>query len=61
MGYFISKQTNNTSLYVDEIIADTLADLADIDTSSFSPGTIVLVLEDTSVHMLNTQKEWKQL
>ena len=61
MGYFTTKQTDATTPYVAELIADTEADLADINTSNFSAGTICIVIENSSVYMLNTEKTWKPL
>ena len=61
MGYFVTKQTDATTTYVSELIADTKGDLADINTSNFAVGTICIVIEDSSVYILDTNKEWKPL
>ena len=59
--YFITKQADKTTQYINELIADTMEDLSSINVSNMRPGSICLVIEPTSVYILNTEKEWKQL
>ena len=59
--YFITKQSDKTTQYVNELIADTVDDLQNINVNTMRPGTTCLVIEPTSVYILNTEKQWKQL
>ena len=59
--YAITKQADKTQTYVQELIADTTADIDSIPTTGLKPGSTVIVLEDSTVYMLNTEKEWKKL
>lgn len=54
----ISKSNPNG---VNEYIADTLADKDEMQTNSLSMGSSVLVLENGSVFMLTSSKEWKEI
>lgn len=58
MGYSITKQNDNASYNVTELIVDAEAELSSIDISSFGPGSTAICLDTKSVYMLNTQKEW---
>ena len=48
-----------------EIVADTLADIEDLQTETatayYSPGSNCIVLEDSSVWMLGNDKVWHEL
>ena len=63
MGYSVYDRGGiNTAPYVATLVADTTDDLELIPKDVYSAGTAVLVLEDSSVHMLNTARtEWVQL
>lgn len=52
--YAITKQADKTQTYVQELIADTAADVDTIPTTGLKPGSTVIVLEDSTVYMLNT-------
>lgn len=59
----MSKQSGNTSVYVNEYIADTTADLDDLkkETKDAAVGSTCLCLEDSSVWALGGDKEWHEL
>lgn len=56
----ILKNGNNPSKYVMEYIADTEADVKNLDTNG-TPGSTCLVIESAEVYMLNGNHEWKKL
>lgn len=56
----IMKQSNNTSAYVIEYVADEEADVAKLPTN-VAPGSICLVVATSQVFMLNNKKEWIEL
>lgn len=60
MGFSVyDKGGNNTAPYVATLVADTPEDLENIDKEVYAPGTAVLILKDSTVYMLNTDKtEW---
>ena len=60
MAISITKQSDKTYAYVTEFVADTVADVASLPTNK-APGSICIVIEDTSVYMLNNNGEWKKL
>jgi hypothetical protein len=53
----IYRNSDTTSAYVVELVADTLEDIDNLPTT-FSPGSDCLCLEDSSVYMLGTDKQW---
>lgn len=55
------QQDNDVAYGVNSYMADTRADLANINVQGDQPGTTCIVLEDSSVHMLDTNKEWQEL
>lgn len=63
MGYSVyDRGGRNSEAYVATLIADEATDLVNINKDDYAPGTAVLVLEDASVYMLNTDKtEWVAL
>ncbi len=60
MAISITKQQDKTYAYVTEYVADTVADVDTLPTTA-APGSICIVIEDSSVYMLNTNREWKKL
>jgi hypothetical protein len=54
------KQSDRTTAYVTEYVADTEADVANLPTT-VTPGSTCIVIETGSVYMLNNSKEWKQI
>lgn len=61
MGYRYTQQDGDITYGVNAYMADTVADLDNIDTKDDQPGTTCLVLATSSVYMLNTNKEWQPL
>lgn len=63
MGYFVTKQTDSTTLYVNEIIADTVADLDQIDIRSMAPGSTCIITQegDPLVYILDSNKKWVKM
>ncbi len=58
MGYKVTKQNGETEAYVAELIADTVADLNNINVNNYAAGSACLVVATKDVYILNTQKEW---
>lgn len=58
MGYKVTKQNGETEAYVAELIADTVADLPNINVKNYAAGSTCLVTATKDVYILNTQKEW---
>lgn len=44
-----------------ELIADLLTDIDILPTNIFGPGSTCIVIEDSSVWMLGTDRVWKEL
>lgn len=61
MGYKVTKQNGKTEAYVAELIADTVADLNNINVNNYAAGSTCLVVATKDVYILNTQKEWAVL
>lgn len=61
MGYRYTQQNDDVTYKVNSYMADTKADMALIDVTGDEPGTTCIVLEDSSVHMLDTNKVWREL
>ena len=59
--YYVIRSADKSAPYVTELVADTDADVKDIQVDLYEPGTTCIVIENSSVYMLNTQKEWKLL
>ena len=59
--YKITRQGDKTTPYIVEIVVDTNADVQEIKTDTYAPGSTIIVLEDSSVYMLSNKKEWKKL
>lgn len=47
--------------YVTEFVVNTKKDIEEINIETISPGSTCIVINDSSVYMLNTDKEWKLL
>ena len=60
MAYKVMKNADTTQSSVVEIVADTLADIGDLETD-FGVGSDCIVLEDSSVWMLGNDKVWHEL
>lgn len=59
---YIVKQGEDINYRYKEIIIDTEADLASVETEDVCPGSIVYVVNSGAMYMLNTKGEWiKQL
>lgn len=62
MGYQIIKSSGKESAYMAELIADTTADLTSLPVyPEVSYGSNCFVIETSSVFMLNTKNEWKEV
>lgn len=59
--YYVIKSADRSAPYVTELVADTDADVQNIPVDLYDPGTTCIVIENSTVYMLNTQKEWKLL
>ena len=60
MAYKVISNGNNIQPEVVEIVADTLADLADLPTE-YGVGSDCIVLENSSVYMLGNDQTWHEL
>ena len=60
MAYKVIRNGDITQSDVVEVIADTLADISDLETN-FGVGSDCIVLEDSSVWMLGNDKVWHEL
>lgn len=47
--------------YVTEFVVNTKNDITEINTDTISPGSTCIVINDSSIYILNTDKEWKLL
>ena len=56
MGYSVTQQGDSVMTDVYSIICDTLVDKDELPLNKFGPGSSVLVLEDSSVWILNTER-----
>lgn len=56
----VYKNSDTTTSYVVEIVADTIDDIEDLPTN-FTPGSDCIVLEDSSVWMLGNDEVWHRL
>ena len=56
----IYKNGDNTQSAVVEIVVDTVAEVEELETK-YSPGSACIVLENSSVYMLGTDKTWHEL
>ena len=52
------KQGSRTDYNYKEIYLDSLAELAEVDVSSFCPGSVAYIIQTGTVYILNSQKEW---
>ena len=60
MAYTIIKNADSTQSKVAEIVADTLQDLDEAPTD-YGMGSNCIVLEDSSVWMLGSDKQWHEI
>lgn len=61
MNYFSIKTADKSSAYVEEFVVNTDADVALIPVELIAPGSTCIVIENSTVYMLNIDKEWKLL
>lgn len=54
------KQSGHTTYNNVEFVVDALTDISNLPTTC-APGSIALCIEDSSVYILNGQKEWCKL
>lgn len=55
---YIVKQGEDINYQYKEVIVDTEAEVATVDSANMCPGSIVYVVANGSFYMLNTKKEW---
>lgn len=60
MGYQLYKNDNGFPGYHEEYIVDTRMDMHTVPRDC-EPGSTCLVIEDSSVWVLNTNHEWKEI
>ena len=60
MGYKLYKNDNGYPGYHSEYVVDTRAEMKDVPTTC-ETGSTCIVLEDSSVWMLDTEKHWKEI
>jgi hypothetical protein len=60
MGYKVVRNADANQPDVVEIVCDTIAEVADLPTT-FGIGSDCIVLEDSLVYMLGTDKVWHEL
>ena len=60
MAVTLYKNGDNTQSKVVELVADTVADIASLDTS-YMPGSTCVVISDSSVYMLGPDAIWHEL
>lgn len=58
--YNIMNQSGKTAYNLLELIADSREDIADLPTTC-TPGSTCLVIEDSSVWVLGSSNEWKEI
>ncbi|MBO7535756.1 MAG: hypothetical protein J6T34_01255 [Bacilli bacterium] len=61
MSYRYTQQDNDVVYGVNSYVADTVADLDAIEIAGDKPGSTCIVIEDSSVYMLDTNKVWQKL
>lgn len=58
----IMKQSGKETTYVTEFVVDLLEDISNLPISpAVSPGSVAIVLENSSVYMLGNDNTWKEL
>lgn len=57
----VIKQSGKDAAYVMEYVADTEADLTDIDTNDCVQGSTCFIIENSSVYMLDSNKVWQAI
>ena len=60
MGFQIYMNDNDYPGYHVEIVVDSRDEIEEVPTT-YAPGSSCLVTEDSSVWILNTQKEWIEI
>ena len=57
---YLVKQGGRTDYNYKEYFLDTENELSSIDTNSCCPGSVVYIISNQKVFILNNQKEWKE-
>lgn len=60
MGYSLIKQDNDVAYNIREFMCDSPSDLVNLPTDA-APGSTCIVISSSTVYMLNTNKEWKEI
>jgi len=58
--YKIYKNGDTTTAHVQEYVADTPADIAELPTD-MEPGSTCLVISNSAVYMLGNDKQWHEI
>ena len=58
MGYIIANIGHNSNIPVWDIRCDTEADRNELDPKRLPPGSTAYIIEDGTLYMLNSKKEW---
>lgn len=59
--YTIISQGNKIMPYITEFVVNNKEEIKEINIDTISPGSTCIVTDDSSVYMLNIDKEWKLL
>lgn len=60
MAYSVYRNSDHTAAYVNELIADTTADIENLPTD-YTPGSTCIVIEDSSIWILGNDKAWHKI
>lgn len=58
MGYIIANIGNSSNIPCWDIRCDTEQDLGELDVKRIPPGSTVYIIENSTLYMLNSKKEW---
>lgn len=58
MGYIIANIGNSSNIPCWDIRCDTKWDLGELDVKKIPPGSTAYIIENSTLYMLNSKKEW---
>ena len=61
MAYVMTKRGQMDNAVANEFMCDTAADLAKIEKSEITFGSVAVVLDGMEVFIANSKKEWKSM
>lgn len=61
MAFYMYHQSNKKDYQYKEFVVDTASEVANLPTTSVSPGSVCFIVEGSRVFMLNAQFEWKEI